>query len=49
MRMTIDQTRTVLALLGELLETFEDITDADLLVNQLEATIDDLTVRIMTE
>lgn len=38
-----------MACLGDLLEIFQEVEDAELVINILHATIDDLTIKIVTD
>ena len=49
MKMSLSQARSVVACLGELLEIFQEVDDAEILINILHATIDDLTIKIVTD
>lgn len=39
----------MVACLGDLLEIFQEVEDAELVINILHATIDDLTIKIVTD
>ena len=47
--MSLSQARSVVACLGDLLEIFEEVEDAEVIINILHATIDDLTIKIVTD
>ena len=47
--MRLSQARSVVACLGDLLEIFEEVEDAEVIINILHATIDDLTIKIVTD
>ena len=49
MKMSLNQARSVVACLGELLEIFQEVDDAEVIINILHATIDDLTIKIVTD
>lgn len=39
----------MVACLGELLEIFQEVDDAEVIINILHATIDDLAIKIVTD
>lgn len=39
----------MVACLGELLEIFQEVDDAEVIINILHATIDDLTIKIVAD
>lgn len=47
--MGLSQARSVVLCLGELLEIFQEVEDAEVIINILHATIDDLTIKIVTD
>ena len=49
MKMSLNQARSVVACMGELLEIFQEVDDAEVIINILHATIDDLTIKIVTD
>lgn len=49
MKMSFNQARSVVACLGELLEIFQEVEDAEVIINILHAVIDDLTIKIVDD
>ena len=47
--MSLSQARSVVACLGELLEIFQEVDDAEVIINILHATIDDLMIKIVAD